>query len=122
VVGRSLLLIVDDRRLGEELNQLLHEAGCRVGVADDGLQAVRRLSDASFSVVLIDVGSRSGIGEAVGKVRQAAADAGVVLVSDAELERPPPGADVVCCKPLEMHRVLDVVGSLIESRSKSTPG
>ena len=50
------VLLVDDTKVTQQLASLmLNDAGLEVDLADDGLEAIRRLADADYGVVLMDI-------------------------------------------------------------------
>ena len=51
----SLLIVDDDRELGQMLNEYLTGEGFRVSVVRDGLEALDRLAAESFDLVILDV-------------------------------------------------------------------
>ncbi len=53
--GRRILLVDDDRGLRHVLSTLLTGAGHTVEVAGDGPEALRRLADSAFDIILLDI-------------------------------------------------------------------
>ena len=70
VTGRRILLVDDDRGLRHVLSTLLTEAGHVVESVSDGPEAIARLGDAAFDIVLVDIGlpSMNGL-EVLGRAR-----------------------------------------------------
>jgi CheY-like chemotaxis protein len=119
-VGRPLVLVVDDDDdLCDNLWDLLHERGYRVGIAHDGRQAIERLRS-STRVVLIDLKlpDRDGV-EVSRLVREANPAARVVLITGHRAEMEPRierlragGVDAICYKPFDIPRFLGILGHL----------
>jgi len=55
LTGARILLVEDNAINQEVATALLHEVGCIVDVADDGQQAVARVQQATYDVVLMDM-------------------------------------------------------------------
>jgi DNA-binding NtrC family response regulator len=124
-LGQPLILVVDDDRdLCANLWDLLRERGYRVGLAHDGEEAARRLAEASFQVVLIDIKLPDGDGSGVfRKVCEVNPEARTVLITGeatgagALVDRIlAEGADEVCYKPFDVPKLLDSLERLAGAR------
>lgn len=54
-MGRSILVIDDEKRLAESLGALLHEAGYQVEVAVGGAEGLAKIEDRDFKLVITDL-------------------------------------------------------------------
>jgi DNA-binding response OmpR family regulator len=134
VVDQPLVLVVDDdQQLCSNLWELLRERGFRVHLAHDGGEALERLTERAFEVVLIDLKlpDRNGV-ELLQTVRNSNPTARTVLITGhrEEMERMvdmamTEGADAVCYKPFDVGHLLEEIQRLIhrgEGRSEEEAG
>ncbi len=130
-LDQPLVLVVDDDRdLCANLWDLLRERGYRVGLAHGGEEAARRLLEASFQVVLIDMKLPDGDGsEVYHKVCEVNPDARTVLITGdspgaGELIQQilAEGADAVCYKPFDVPELLDSLERLTGPRPGADRG
>ncbi len=129
-LDQPLVLVVDDDRdLCANLWDLLRERGYRVGLAHDGGEAARRLIEARFHVVLIDIRLPDGDGSDVFHlVCEANPGARTMLITGNSpgagelLERIlAEGADAVCYKPFDVPVLLDSLERLTAYRPGGEP-
>lgn len=125
-VKQPLVLVVDDDRdLCANLWDLLRERGYRVGLAHDVGEATRRLAEAVYQVVLIDIKLPDGDGsEVFHKVCEVTPEARTVLITGdpvgvGDLVRRilAEGADAVCYKPFDVPKLLDILQRLTGTRA-----
>jgi CheY-like chemotaxis protein len=117
-----VLVIDDDRDLCEDLWDIFREEGYRVGFAADGSEAAQRLEGQTYHVVLIDMKLPHADGAEVFRlVREMNPQARTVLITGhrSDVERKieevvNAGADAVCYKPFDVHRLLGTIASLVE--------
>lgn len=122
-LGQPLVLVVDDdRELCSTLWDILRDRGFRVSLAHDAGDAARRLAEAPYQVVLIDMRIPGGHGGDVFRaVRETNPSARTVLITgyrsalDGLVEQVlREGADAVCYKPFDVPRLLDTVEELTQ--------
>lgn len=127
-VEQPLVMVVDDDHdLCANLWDLLRERGYRIGLAHSRQEAVQRLRDRSFKVVLIDMRLPEGDGTEVFQlVRQANPQARTVVITGhrAELDQLvqqilAEGADAVCYKPFDIPLLLKTLQQLAAETSKA---
>jgi DNA-binding NtrC family response regulator len=126
-LGQPLVMVVDDDPdLCASLWDVLREQGFRVSVAHTENEAARRLRDATFRVVLIDLKLSEGDGSRVFRlVREANPQARTVVITGhrSELEQLveqvlKEGADAVCYKPFDVPRLLQTVQQLAQHQKR----
>lgn len=123
-IDQPLILVVDDDRdLCANLWDLLRDRGYRVGLAHGGEEAARRLTEATFEIVLIDIRLPDGDGsEVFRKVCEVTPEARTVLITGSsgagELVEKilAEGADAVHYKPFDVPKLLDSLGRLVAPR------
>jgi DNA-binding response OmpR family regulator len=115
-----VLVVDDDHDLCENLWELLHERGYRVGIAHDLPEAETKLGEHKFHVVLIDMKLPSGNGhELLTSLRRVNKEARAVLITGfaGEMEQKvqralESGANAVCYKPFDVEKLLATVHEL----------
>ena len=121
--GQPLILVVDDDAdLCVNLWELLRQRGFRVGVAHDAPEAVMRLEERVFRIVLIDMKLPSGDGIDVFRtVRASNPQARTVVITGFPSEMDTlvgqlleEGADAVCYKPFDVPRLLGTLDELTQ--------
>ena len=55
MTNASILIVDDDRELGEMLREYLHSSNFQVTIAIDGLEAIRRIEIERFDLIILDV-------------------------------------------------------------------
>jgi CheY-like chemotaxis protein len=122
-LGQPLVMVVDDDAdLCLNLWDLLRDRDFRVGLAHDDNEAVAKLRDKTFQVVLIDMKLPSSDGSRLFKlVRQNNPQARTVMITGhrSELEERiqqllAEGADAVCYKPFDVSELLKTLDRLCE--------
>jgi CheY-like chemotaxis protein len=123
-VQQPLVLVVDDDAdLCQSLWDVLRERGFRVSLAGSGEEAVTRLQDRAFRVVLVDLRLPDKNGAAVARtIRETCPDARIVLMTghreemqDVIAEALAAHADAVCYKPLDLPHLLNNLQRLAAS-------
>lgn len=126
-LGQPLVMVVDDDPdLCSNLWDLLRERGYRVCLAHDEMQAVDRLKDREYKVVLIDMKLPKGDGTSVFHlVHQHNPQARTILITGYRSEMDQliqqvvaDGADAVCYKPFDIPTLIDTVGKLAVERKE----
>src|SRR5262245_64225952 len=79
---RNILIVDDDRALRHALAELLKDAGHAVDQAADGPEAVRRIGNGAFDVVLLDIGlpGMSGL-DVLGQLQSATSRPIVIMMT-----------------------------------------
>jgi two-component system, NtrC family, response regulator HydG len=125
-LGQPLVMVVDDDHdLCASLWDLLRDRGYRVCLAHDETQAVERLKDREFRVVLIDMKLPAGDGTSVFRiVRMNNPQSRTVIITGHRSETDQlvkqvmdEGADAVCYKPFDVSRLLTTLQHLSENLS-----
>jgi two-component system, NtrC family, response regulator HydG len=115
-----ILVVDDDHDLCDSLWELFHERNYRVCLAHDVPQAVHRLVDQQFDVLLVDLKLPNGDGTQILEcLRQTNSQARSIMITGfrAETERRVQsalgqGASAVCYKPFDVDELLTTVGKL----------
>ncbi len=122
-LDQPLVMVVDDdRELCENLWQILRDRGYRVSLAHDEKEAVVRLQDSRYRVVLIDMKLPQGDGSNLFRlVRASNPEARTVLITGFRSEMADlvdralvEGADSVCYKPFDVDSLLETIQRLCE--------
>lgn len=120
-LGQPLVLVVDDDPdLCANLWDLLHNRGFRVSIAHDEAQTASLVSEATHSVVLIDMKLQQGDGGGVFRVvRDANPEARVILITGHRDELNlmvrkilSEGAETVFYKPFNVPELIDTIHRL----------
>ena len=121
--ARTLLVVDDDLAMRQMLASLFRKEGFRVEEAASADEALERVRDADFQVVLSDIRmpGRSGI-EMVGELRRLRPETPVVLMTafgsiDSAVEAMRAGAFDYITKPFEPDAVLLTVDRALERRA-----
>ena len=117
--GKANILIVDDDRgMGETLLDIMEEIGYDAEVAGDGFEAIEKARNGNFDVVLMDIKmpGMNGV-QAFKEMRKILPEVNVVMMTayameDLITEALQEGAYGVLYKPLEVEKVLNVVEGL----------
>jgi DNA-binding NtrC family response regulator len=125
LVGQALdtplvLVVDDDQELCDNLWEILHDRGYRVGIAHDLPEAEQKLEEHRFHVVLIDLRLPSGNGEELLRTLRSvdpSARAIVITGYRSELESKvqtamDSGANAVCYKPFDVGTLLSTIETL----------
>jgi DNA-binding NtrC family response regulator len=115
-----VLVVDDDHDLCENLWEILHERGYRVGIAHDLPEAGKKLAEHRFHVVLIDMKLPTGNGqELLRTLRNVDPEARAVLITGhrSEMEAKvqtamDAGANAICYKPFDVDKLLSTVEGL----------
>lgn len=116
-----LLVVDDDAELCASLSDVFHQHAFRVGHASSPAEAVRRLSQNRFEVVLVDLKLNGGSGvEVLKAVRELEHPPRTLLMTGHRQEFESDvakalagGADAVCFKPFDIHQLLSTVQNLL---------
>lgn len=126
-LGQPLVMVVDDDPdLCSNLWDLLRERGYRVCLAHDETQAMDRLKDRVYKVVLIDMKLPKGDGTSVFQlVHQHNPEARTILITGYRSEMDQliqqvvaDGADAVCYKPFDIPTLINTVSKLAVERKE----
>lgn len=118
-----VMVIDDNRALAENIKEILEEEDIHVEVADDGLQALDRLAQADFDLVITDVRMPGLDGVQVLKnIHERWPGLPVVVMtaysSDSSLEEAAAsGALGILSKPLDIQRVLEMIRRVAEPKA-----
>ncbi|AMV20151.1 response regulator [Planctomyces sp. SH-PL14] len=121
-VKQPLVLVVDDdRALCENLWDLFREWNLRVCVAHTEPEALCRIHERAYQVVLVDLKLPEGDGRnLIGQVHVTRPDARTILITahaesvgDATTDTRPP--DAVCLKPFDLERLRTTIARLTAS-------
>ena len=123
-----LLIVEDDRMIGESLVQALREASYTVDWVYDGPQADLALRNIQYDLVVLDLGL-PGLGglELLRRVRKNGLDVPVIIVTAREataarIEGLDAGADDYLVKPFDLDELLARVRALLRRRAgRSSP-
>ena len=120
-------LVVDDEpAVGAMLRDVLESGGHRAAVVADGAEAIARFGAEPFDVVFTDLAMPRVSGWQVARaIKEMAPTVPVFLVTGfgvelSEEERRAHGVDLVLVKPIEIHKILDVVAQAARRRARST--
>ena len=107
-----ILLIEDDRMIGEALSVALHDAAYAVDWVQDGVSGLRTLANAEHQAVLLDLGlpGRSGL-EVLRKLRAAGNKLPVIIITardtvEDRIKGLDLGADDFLVKPFDVNELL----------------
>jgi DNA-binding NtrC family response regulator len=114
----SILIVDDETGMRETLYDILEDMGYHTAIAVDGHEAIQKVKDNAFDVILMDVKMPGMDGvETFKQIKGIQPDAAVVmmtayavedLIKDALFE----GAYGVLYKPLDMERVISVIDGI----------
>jgi DNA-binding NtrC family response regulator len=115
-----VLVVDDDYELCDSLWELFHDHSYRVCLAYDVSEAVNKLRERSYHVVLVDMKLPTGNGtEVLACLPQANPQARSILITGHRSEMEPlvqkalvNGANAVCYKPFDVELLLDTVSRL----------
>ncbi|MFQ5813185.1 MAG: response regulator [Anaerolineae bacterium] len=114
----SILIVDDDRGMGETLLDIMEDMGYDADVAGDGFEAIEKAKNNAFDVVLMDIKmpGMNGV-ETFKEIRKILPETNVVMmtayaVEDLIAEALREGAYGVLHKPLDIEKVLNLVESL----------
>jgi len=114
----SILIVDDDKGMGETLLDIMEEIGYDADVAGDGFEAIEKVKNGTFDVVLMDIKmpGMNGV-QAFKEIRKILPEVNVVMMTayameDLITEALQEGAYGVLYKPLEVEKVLNVVESV----------
>lgn len=119
----AVLLVEDDRMMGESLTEILHDSGYAVALVGSGSEALDLLAQQEFAVVVSDIRMPAVDGIAVlHAARQSAAPPEVILLTghaalETSLAALREGAFDYLLKPCQPERLVQRVGDAVESRS-----
>lgn len=124
----NILVVDDDEQMTETLSDILEAKGYRVAVAGSGEQALDRVAECRFDVILLDIKlpGMNGV-ETLKAIRRQCPESMVVmmtaytlpdLIKKAEEE----GALATLTKPLDMNKVLAFLRELQGSRRSDRGG
>ncbi|MCE9658130.1 MAG: response regulator transcription factor [Burkholderiales bacterium] len=118
-----ILLVEDDRMIGEAIERSLKDAAYAVDWVRDGAEAIAAIDTRSHDLVLLDLGLPKQDGHAVlARARSNHGDVPVVIVSarealDERLRGLDGGADDYVLKPFEMSELLARMRAVIRRRT-----
>jgi two-component system response regulator HydG len=114
----SILIVDDDKGMGETLLDIMEEIGYDADVAGDGFEAIEKAKNGDFDVILMDIKmpGMNGV-QAFKEMRKILPEVNVVMMTayameDLISEALQEGAYGVLYKPLEVEKVLNVVENL----------
>jgi DNA-binding NtrC family response regulator len=125
-VHQPMVMVVDDDvDLCQSLWEVFREHGLRVCITHTESDAVRRLQERDFQVVLVDLKLPEGDGQRVLEtIRDQAPETRSILITGHrdELERKlhapsAPQADAVCYKPFQIPELLDAIARLAQRQN-----
>jgi len=123
-VKQPILMVVDDDiDLCKSLWDILRDHGYRVCTALTDQEAIRRLGESQFQVVLVDLKLAPGDGRNVLEaLRRQAPETKAILITGhpTELEnsfQSSVAPDAVCLKPFDMVQLLETINRLVQDRS-----
>lgn len=118
----AILVIDDDSAVREVIREILAQEGHAVTIAENGREAVRRLADASFDLVITDLimPEQEGI-ETITEIRQRDGDIPILAISGGGRLGPGDyletarymGADATLAKPFGRQELLAVIKRLL---------
>lgn len=114
----SILIVDDDRGMGETLVDIMEDMGYDADVAEDGFEAIEKAKSGTFDLVLMDIEMPGMDGvETFKEIRKILPEINVVMmtayaVEDLIAEALREGAYGVLYKPLDIEKVLNLVESL----------
>lgn len=114
----SILIVDDDRGMGETLLDIMEDMGYDADVAEDGFEAIEKAKSGTFDLVLMDIEMPGMDGvETFKEIRKILPEINVVMmtayaVEDLIAEALREGAYGVLYKPLDIEKVLNLVESL----------
>ena len=121
--GVSILLVVDDEEgMRETLTDILEEFGFDVDSARDGREAVDRVSERDYDLLLMDIKMPEMDGvEALTKIKSFSPQIPIIMMtayadSSAVEEAREQGAEAVVYKPLDMGSLLAMIRELSVTR------
>jgi DNA-binding NtrC family response regulator len=124
--GHKLLIVEDDKKMREALHQIMRNEGYIVESAQSGEEALRRVKEKGFDMVLSDI-KLPGIDgiEVLKAVRKYKPDISVVLITaygtvDSAVRAMKEGAEDYVTKPFDMEEICLVVKKVIEKRNLVT--
>lgn len=115
--SRKHVIVIDDSQMSRKIaGMMLKEAGFRVSVFEDGMQAVNQLCYDHVDAVLTDMNMPGTTGqELICLVRDVWQDVGIVAMSgDGEYAKTC-GADAFIAKPMQPAELIGVVSGVLEA-------
>ena len=120
---RAHILVVDDNiSLGKSLALVLKRSGYAVTIAIDGLEAIDRVRERQFDVTFMDIKLpiMDGV-ETYRRIKQIRPEALVIMMTAYSVENLvdealKEGAYSVLYKPLDMEKVLRMLGEILEKK------
>jgi len=121
-VAKTILIVDDSNAIRQSVSFILEEAGYQITQAEDGVEAVKKLGDNSFDLVLTDVNMPNMDGIALTKyIRQAPQHQFtpvLMLTTESQsqmLQRgKEAGATGWIVKPFDQEKLLSTVKKLVE--------
>ncbi|HEY6121970.1 MAG TPA: sigma-54 dependent transcriptional regulator [Pyrinomonadaceae bacterium] len=124
-VSGSILILDDEPSLRERLQQFLRKRGYRVSVSADSLEALERIAQERFDLILVDASApgQGGV-QVIQEIKSSCVDAAFVVMSayatvDQSVQALRLGAADYVTKPFELYEVGTVIDRVILSRRGS---
>ncbi|MGM0675092.1 MAG: response regulator [Spirochaetota bacterium] len=128
LAGKRVLLAEDNETNQEVVRQMLEKTGAEIVVAEDGTQALRRVEQEHFDLILMDLQMPEMDGfEATSHIRALGRSVPIVALSAAVMREDKErayavGANDHLGKPVESEVLYRVMGDLLESERESEKG
>ncbi len=124
-MNKTILLVDDDASVRESVEKVLRGAGYEVVLAAGGLEAIAKFQAQSIDVVLLDIGLPNLNGwEACRHLARERPNVPIVVITGQAGQFKSAlaaGAMALMEKPLDAHRLLDVVQEILVKPNPSNP-
>lgn len=122
----KILVIDDERSIRNTLQEILEYEKYEVALAEDGIEALEKMDDGPYDVILCDVKMPKIDGiELIDKIREKDVDVAIVMISghgtiDTAVEAIKKGAYDFISKPLDLNRLLITIRNAMDKTRLTT--
>lgn len=122
--GRLVLIVDDQRMMGEELEDILSDRGYKITIVENGYEAIKKIQEHRYEVILLDLVMPGINGAAtLAEIRKIHSNAVVVLYSGYQIEEKLKecielGAYACFTKPFDPEKLIKIVEEVTIQRRR----